>query len=76
MLITSFIPLNYVVFDSPDCSIWLLSLVNNVGMSYSYPEFFLKVPNLDSVSLNGLVIVHLLSIVYQDDLFHTCCSMK
>ena len=45
-------------------------------MSYSYPEFFLNVPNLDSVSLNGLVIVPVPSIVYQDDLSHTFCSMK
>ena len=35
----------------------LSSAVNNVGVSYSYPEYYLHVPDLDNVSVPHLCVL-------------------
>lgn len=35
----------------------LSSAVNNVGVSYSYPEYYLHIPELENVSVKGLFMM-------------------
>lgn len=43
---------------------YFYSTVNNVGISYPYPEYFLHIPDLDNVSFIFFGVKHGLTISY------------
>ncbi|KAJ0056505.1 hypothetical protein NL108_008352, partial [Boleophthalmus pectinirostris] len=48
-------------------------LVNNVGISYSYPEFFLRIPNLNSF-IDTMVNINIVSVCQMTDV--TQCNSR
>lgn len=48
----------------------LSSAVNNVGVSYSYPEYYLHIPDLENVSVKGLLMM--LQLKWCSDFLSSC----